>query len=199
MRFLNVAVTRGHFPLRPLFATEQHITPTLIQIVLHSKMSSGASNPIQKICSVETMYEWRKSHRGSGVRVGLVLALGGLKSHHSGAIISCVGKVDELVVAILATPDEFLQKLEAEPPSAAEESTLHSLGVKVIFNPPAKSIYPQDFRTRIAVEGLAIDANTSPAFVNGAGSAVHQMLYIIEPDVMFFSKADQKVADIHPA
>ena len=127
--------------------------------------------------------------------------MGAFHAGHESLMVAARAECDEVVVSLFVNPAQFDESsdLAAYPRDGAADAEIAArLGVDVLFAPPVEEVYPDDFRTTVAVAGLSDvleGAQRGPAHFAGVCTVVAKLLNMVAPDVAYFGQKDaQQVA-----
>lgn len=145
--------------------------------------------------SVAEMKAVSREHKARGERIGLVPTMGFLHEGHLSLVRECRAKSDVTVVSIFVNPAQFGPKEDlASYPRDLERDTafLEKEGVDYVFHPEPTDMYPEGYRTHVAVEELEdrLCGRSRPGHFRGVCTVVLKLFNIVRPDVAFFGWKD---------
>ncbi|MEA3385554.1 MAG: pantoate--beta-alanine ligase [Thermodesulfobacteriota bacterium] len=135
--------------------------------------------------------EWKQK----GLSVVLVPTMGFFHEGHLSLMRAAGSKADHVVVSLFVNPAQFgpnedlnhyPRNLEQDAKCAEDE------GVRCLFCPDAKNIYPPGFQTWIQVEGLSqgLCGASRPEHFRGVATIVAKLLIVVQPDMAIFGQKD---------
>ncbi|MDD2703145.1 MAG: pantoate--beta-alanine ligase [Candidatus Omnitrophica bacterium] len=136
-----------------------------------------------------------------GKSIGFVPTMGALHEGHLSLIRRARRANDILVVSIFVNPLQFgpSEDLKRYPrPFEKDKKLCRKEGVDFIFYPGAESLYPRDFKTRIAVNDLedVLCGKSRPGHFRGVATVVAKLFNIVQPDTAYFGQKDAQQAVI---
>ncbi len=145
--------------------------------------------------SVAEMKAVSREHRARGERIGLVPTMGFLHEGHLSLVRECRAKSDVTVVSIFVNPAQFGPKedLGSYPRDLeGDAGRLEKAGVDYVFHPEPSDMYPEGYRTYVAVEELEdrLCGRSRPGHFRGVCTVVLKLFNIVRPDVAFFGWKD---------
>lgn len=143
----------------------------------------------------EYVNDWKKET----LRVGLVPTMGYLHEGHLSLVDSIKEHSDRTIVSIFVNPAQFGpgEDLHRYPRDfERDESLLAARGVDVIFYPNTDEMYPEGYRTYVAVEGLSsvLCGRSRPTHFRGVATVVAKLFQISKCDVAAFGQKDYQQA-----
>lgn len=128
--------------------------------------------------------------------VALVPTMGALHDGHVSLVRLAKRRANKVVVSIFVNPAQFAahEDLGSYPRTwKADIAKLMAEGVDLVWNPDAKTMYPEGFATRIAPEGPALaglEDRFRPHFFGGVATVVTKLFTQVRPDIAFFGEKD---------
>lgn len=128
--------------------------------------------------------------------VALVPTMGALHDGHVSLVRLAKRRANKVVVSIFVNPTQFAahEDLGSYPRTwKADIAKLMAEGVDLVWNPDAKTMYPEGFATRIAPEGPALaglEDRFRPHFFGGVATVVTKLFTQVRPDLAFFGEKD---------
>lgn len=128
--------------------------------------------------------------------VALVPTMGALHDGHVSLVRLAKRRADKVVVSIFVNPTQFAahEDLGSYPRTWKEDiAKLMAEGVDLVWNPDAKTMYPEGFATRVAPEGPALaglEDRFRPHFFGGVATVVTKLFTQVRPDLAFFGEKD---------
>ena len=135
--------------------------------------------------------EWRRR----GESVGLVPTMGGLHDGHLELARRACAENDRVVATVFINPRQFdrAEDLKTYPRDEARDARLlEGAGADAMFAPDVTEMYPDDFRTRVTVDGLTrcMDGVYRPGHFEGVATVVCKLLLQALPDRAYFGEKD---------
>ena len=130
-----------------------------------------------------------------GKSIGIVPTMGALHEGHL-SLIRCARKENDIVVlSIFVNPIQFGPKedLSKYPRNLKQDALLSKkTGVDIIFYPNAKEMYPDNYKTYVAVEGLSdkLCGKFRPGHFKGVATVVIKLFNIVSPNIAYFGQKD---------
>lgn len=146
-----------------------------------------------------TLSSLRRARAELGKRnaiVALVPTMGALHDGHVSLVRLAKRRADKVVVSIFVNPTQFAahEDLGSYPRTWKEDiAKLMAEGVDLVWNPDAKTMYPDGFATRVAPEGPALaglEDRFRPHFFGGVATVVTKLFTQVRPDLAFFGEKD---------
>ncbi len=139
--------------------------------------------------------------RKNGKTIGFVPTMGALHEGHLSLIRRARRDTDQVVVSIFVNPTQFNQKkdLLGYPRRLRSDSVLcQKAGTAILFVPDARSIYPENFQTHVAVEqlGRRWEGQFRPGHFQGVATVVTKLFNLVEPTIAYFGQKDAQQARI---
>jgi pantoate--beta-alanine ligase len=145
---------------------------------------------------------WCAARRRLGETIGFVPTMGALHEGHLALVGALHAKVDRVIVSIFVNPTQFGpgEDFTRYPRSeAADLAKLRASGVDVAYMPTPEAMYPEGFKTEIAVGGpltRGLDAVARPGHFTGVATVVAKLLLQAMPDVAAFGEKDYQQLQI---
>lgn len=141
----------------------------------------------------------RKVRRQQDRTIGLVPTMGALHDGHLSLVREARRMCDVVVVSVFVNPAQFGpgEDFERYPRDLTHDAALLTdYNVDYIFAPAPEEIYPKNFSTYIAVEGLSeqLEGTSRPGHFRGVATVVTVLLNIVRPDFAFFGQKDAQQA-----
>jgi pantoate--beta-alanine ligase len=135
--------------------------------------------------------EWRRR----GETVGLVPTMGGLHDGHLELARKARAENDRVVATVFINPRQFdrAEDLKTYPRDEARDAgLLAEAGADAMFAPDITEMYPDDFRTRVSVDGLTrcMDGVYRPGHFEGVATVVCKLLLQAMADRAYFGEKD---------
>jgi pantoate--beta-alanine ligase len=142
---------------------------------------------------------WARERRASGQKIGLVPTMGALHDGHVSLIRAAKRATDAVAVSIFVNPLQFgpQEDLIQYPRPVAEDVRLcRRQGVDVVFLPPVREIYPENFQTKVRVKKLTerYEGQSRPGHFEGVTTVLAKLFHLIGPDRAFFGQKDYQQA-----
>lgn len=141
------------------------------------------------------MKQAARASRAAGSLVGLVPTMGALHEGHLSLVRAALDQCQTVAVSIFVNPAQFgpHEDLTRYPrPIERDTALLEQLGVHYLFAPQPVEIYPDGFRTYVAVEGLGerLEGRSRPGHFRGVTTVVLKLLEIAQPHFAYFGRKD---------
>ena len=146
---------------------------------------------VETIPALRARVAARRSHGA----VGFVPTMGALHAGHASLIEHARRECATVVVSIFVNPIQFdrPEDLERYPRSLeADVSLCRSLGVDLVFAPPAGEMYPRPLECAVEVGRLAdhLCGRFRPGHFRGVATVVLKLFQIVESDRAYFGEKD---------
>lgn len=128
--------------------------------------------------------------------IALVPTMGALHDGHISLVRLAKRRAKKVVVSIFVNPTQFAahEDLGSYPRTWKEDiRKLAAEGVDLVWNPDAKTMYPDGFATRVAPEGPAVaglEDRFRPHFFGGVATVVTKLFTQVRPDFAMFGEKD---------
>ena len=137
--------------------------------------------------------------RAAGETIGLVPTMGALHEGHLALVHASREKMDCTVATILVNPLQFSHEedLSSYPRDEVKDANkLAEAGADLLYAPPVKEIYPEDFLTKVHVMGLTdvLCGVFRPVHFSGVATVVTKLFLQALPDAAFFGEKDYQQA-----
>lgn len=137
----------------------------------------------------------RKVRRQQDRTIGLVPTMGALHDGHLSLVREARRMCDVVVVSVFVNPAQFGpgEDFARYPRDLTHDAALLTdYNVDYIFAPAPEEIYPKNFSTYVAVEGLSepLEGISRPGHFRGVATVVTVLLNIVRPDFAFFGQKD---------
>jgi pantoate--beta-alanine ligase len=122
--------------------------------------------------------------------------MGALHDGHVSLVRLAKKRAQRVAVSIFVNPTQFAahEDLGSYPRTWKEDiARLRSEGVDLVWNPDAKTMYPDGFATRVAPEGPALaglEDKFRPHFFGGVATVVTKLFTQVRPDMALFGEKD---------
>jgi len=159
-------------------------------------MKSKKTNFLKIITSAKEMQRISLSIRNKGKnKISVVPTMGALHEGHLSLIKRSIKESSVTIVTIFINPKQFNDKKDLiNYPSTIQSDIkkLRSIGVKYLFAPNIKDIYPKDYKTRVIVDDLKnhLCGLSRPGHFDGVTSVVLKIFNITLPDFAVFGEKD---------
>ena len=134
--------------------------------------------------------------RARKASVALVPTMGALHDGHVSLVGLAKKRAGKVVVSIFVNPAQFAptEDFGSYPRTwKADVAKLADERVELIWHPDVKTMYPEEFSTRIAPEGPAtvgLEDRFRPHFFGGVATVVGKLFTQVRPDVAIFGEKD---------
>lgn len=151
---------------------------------------------IRKIKDLRKVITSLKS-RGQGI--SFVPTMGFLHQGHLRLIRAARKENQQVVVSIFVNPIQFGAKddLKRYPRNFKKDlASCKKEGVKIIFYPDIKEMYPEGYKTYVTVQGLSdlLCGKFRPGHFQGVTTVVAKLFNLIQPDIAYFGQKDAQQA-----
>lgn len=145
--------------------------------------------------TVSDPVEWRKLRSGLKGTLGFVPTMGALHEGHADLCRRAAGENDHAVASIFVNPTQFNQTSDFEKYQRTLEADcalLDKVGVKYLFHPDVKAMYPDDYEVRVEETAVSreLEGEFRPGHFGGMLTVVLKLLNIIAPDRAYFGEKD---------
>jgi pantoate--beta-alanine ligase len=134
--------------------------------------------------------------RAKKATTALVPTMGALHDGHVSLVRLAKRRAKRVIVSIFVNPTQFAptEDFGSYPRTwKADVAKLAAEGVDLIWNPDVKTMYPDDFATRIVPEGPAtagLEDRFRPHFFGGVATVVGKLFTQCRPDFAIFGEKD---------
>src|ERR1700719_3152758 len=134
--------------------------------------------------------------RARKATIALVPTMGALHDGHVSLVRLAKRRARKVIVSIFVNPTQFAptEDFSSYPRTwMADVEKLAAENVDLIWNPDVKTMYPDDFATRIAPEGPAtvgLEDRFRPHFFSGVATVVGKLFMQVRPDFAIFGEKD---------
>lgn len=147
------------------------------------------------------MSQISKKARLAGRTIGFVATMGALHEGHLSLIRRARRENDVVVVSIFVNPTQFgpQEDFKKYPRNLKRDAQMCKReGADIIFYPPTKEIYPDNYRTYVLVEELSevLCGKFRPGHFKGVATVVTKLFNIVQPDITYFGQKDAQQAII---
>jgi pantoate--beta-alanine ligase len=141
------------------------------------------------------MKEAARQARAESRILGFVPTMGALHAGHTALVQRAKQQCAPVIASIFVNPKQFGPNEDfAKYPRTleADSEKLSVAGVDALFLPEATDIYPNGFRTYVAVEGLSdrLEGRSRPGHFRGVATVVMKLLEIVQPNFAYFGRKD---------
>ncbi len=133
--------------------------------------------------------------RHAGQLIGCVPTMGALHAGHVSLMQQARAECDVVIVTLFVNPKQFgpQEDLQKYPrPFEADGDKCRTVGVDLLFQPDVRAMYPVQFATHVAVDGLtaAWEGAVRPTHFRGVTTVVAKLLNLTQPDKAYFGQKD---------
>lgn len=141
------------------------------------------------------MKQYSRAARADGYVVGLVPTMGALHAGHTALVARARKECSRVIVSVFVNPKQFGPKEDfAKYPRDlnADADKLAASGVDALFAPERADVYPDGFRTYVAVEGISerLEGRSRPGHFRGVATVVLKLLEVVGPQFAYFGRKD---------
>ncbi|QEK12877.1 pantoate--beta-alanine ligase [Crassaminicella thermophila] len=145
--------------------------------------------------NVKDIREIVKREKRDGKKIGFVPTMGYLHEGHLSLIRRAKEENDFVVVSVFVNPTQFCagEDFETYPRSLERDSKLaQSAGADILFNPSAKEMYPNGYKTDVVVNEITdkLCGASRPGHFKGVTTVVCKFFNIVQPDRAYFGQKD---------
>jgi pantoate--beta-alanine ligase len=156
---------------------------------------------METIHTIEWMKQAARQARAEGGVVGLVPTMGALHGGHLSLVRAAARQCCPVVVSVFVNPKQFgpNEDLQKYPRTLdADRAQLEAYAADYVFAPAAEEMYPDGYRTYIAVEGLSekLEGRSRPGHFRGVTTVVAKLFEIVQPHFAYFGRKDAQQARI---
>jgi pantoate--beta-alanine ligase len=150
---------------------------------------------MQIIEHIQEMQRWSEIQRQRERRIVFVPTMGFLHEGHLSLVRDGKKRGDRLVVSIFVNPAQFSpnEDFAAYPRDFENDRRLlEKENVDVLFHPSIREIYPEDYQSRVNVDGLSspLCGAHRPGHFQGVATVVAKLFNIVRPHVAIFGEKD---------
>jgi pantoate--beta-alanine ligase len=147
------------------------------------------------------MKQWSDGVRSLHKTIGFVPTMGCLHEGHMSLVRESVATCDVTVASIFINPTQFgaNEDLDQYPVNLEEDQRqLESAGVDVLFLPSRNAMYPDGYKTFIAVEQITdhLCGKSRPGLFRGVATVILKLFNIVRPHAAFFGNKDWQQATV---
>ncbi|HRQ23378.1 MAG TPA: pantoate--beta-alanine ligase, partial [Anaerolineales bacterium] len=133
--------------------------------------------------------------------IGLVPTMGYLHEGHLSLVRQAKAECDHVIVTIFVNPTQFGPKedLSNYPRDLERDLELLSpLGVDLVWNPSAETMYPPGYQTWVEVEALTnpLEGAMRPGHFKGVTTVVAKLFNATQPHKAYFGQKDAQQAAV---
>ena len=141
------------------------------------------------------------SLRHKGKSIGLVPTMGALHEGHLSLVERACAENDSVIVSIFVNPAQFgphEDYLKYPRPFAKDAALCRKAGVSYLFAPSVQEMYPQGYRTYVAVEWMSevLCGKFRPGHFRGVATVVTKLFLINQPSNAYFGAKDYQQLQI---
>lgn len=148
--------------------------------------------------TINTIAELRTAlaaERKKGQRISFVPTMGNLHEGHMALVKHAAENSDCIVASIFVNPMQFSQNedLDAYPRTLeADQKLLEERGVKYLFAPTAREMYPQGVSTQVQIPVLSnlYCGASRPGHFTGVATICTKLFNIVQPNIAVFGEKD---------
>jgi len=150
---------------------------------------------VEILKTIEEAKSYINELKKQGSTIGLVPTMGYFHDGHLELMRCSIKKGHETIVSLFVNPAQFgpTEDFDNYPTDLQRDLGLAKrIGVKAIFMPTIKEIYPEGYTTYVEVEGLSkiLCGENRPIHFRGVATIVLKLFNIIQPHEAFFGQKD---------
>jgi pantoate--beta-alanine ligase len=150
---------------------------------------------MQTINTITALREALATERQQGNSISFVPTMGNLHAGHMALVEHANQAADCIVASIFVNPMQFSQNedLDAYPKTLqADQALLEASGVKYLFAPTAREMYPQGISTQVQIPVLSnlYCGASRPGHFIGVATICAKLFNIVQPNIAVFGKKD---------
>ncbi|MBI5078697.1 pantoate--beta-alanine ligase [Candidatus Saganbacteria bacterium] len=153
---------------------------------------------MREIKDPREMYLCSRKAGSHGKKIGFVPTMGALHEGHLSLVNEARRRSDMVVVSIFVNPIQFgpREDFSRYPRNLKWDKKLlksvYGGEIDVLFLPQASAVFPDDFSTFVAVEGLGekLCGRSRPTHFRGVATVVLKLFNMVRPDLAFFGEKD---------
>ena len=154
---------------------------------------------MQIVRTIDSVRKAVKKARSEGRTIGLVPTMGALHQGHISLIKAATQKCDFVVVSIFVNPAQFCpgEDLDKYPQDLEADSVIcQNAGVRLIFAPEDKQMYPDKNLTWVTVAELSenLCGRSRPGHFRAVATVCAKLFNIVCADAAFFGQKDAQQA-----
>jgi pantoate--beta-alanine ligase len=144
---------------------------------------------------IEEVRIFIKEKKKEGLTVGFVPTMGYLHEGHSSLLKESINNNDITILSIYVNPTQFgpNEDLSSYPRDLDKDCQIAlNEGVDLVFTPSDDSLYPDNYKTYVYVEGLTntLCGRSRPTHFKGVTTIVSKLFNIVAPDNAYFGQKD---------
>ncbi len=145
--------------------------------------------------TISEMQSYSRSLHKNGETIGLVPTMGYLHKGHLSLVQKAKEQIDAVIVSIFVNPTQFEPGSDLDKYPRDEKSDINKLnkeGVRAVFIPTVKEMYPEGYQTYVEVMELTknLCGRFRPGHFRGVTTIVLKLFNIVQPDKAYFGKKD---------
>jgi len=145
--------------------------------------------------TIKDAKDYIRKLKEQGSTVGLVPTMGYFHEGHLELMRCSIKKGHETIVSLFVNPTQFgpIEDFDSYPKDLQRDLDLaKKVGVKAIFMPAIKDMYPEGYKTYVEVKGLSnvLCGKHRPEHFRGVTTVVLKLFNIIQPHEAFFGQKD---------
>lgn len=150
---------------------------------------------MQTINTIADLRAALASERQQGQRISFVPTMGNLHAGHMALVKHASEASDCIVASVFVNPMQFSQNedMDAYPRTLeADQKLLEERGVKYLFAPTAREMYPQGVSTQVQIPVLSnlYCGASRPGHFVGVATICAKLFNIVQPDIAVFGEKD---------
>ena len=145
--------------------------------------------------TADAMRAWSRARRAEGLTIGFAPTMGALHEGHASLARAAVRECGAAVASIFVNPAQFApnEDFDKYPRTfEADRAMLEGIGVRALYLPSARDMYPESYSTHVEVGGVSggLCGGSRPHFFRGVATVVTKLFNAVEPDRAYFGQKD---------
>lgn len=156
---------------------------------------------IQIVKTIREMQDIAERYRCEGKIIAVVPTMGYLHRGHASLIELARSRADVVITTIFVNPTQFApdEDYNRYPRDLEHDKTIVAdAGADIIFFPDVSEMYPQEFSSKVEVEGASkiLEGAFRPTHYQGVTTVVAKLFHITKPHIAIFGQKDAQQAFI---
>ena len=156
---------------------------------------------IQIVKTIREMQDVAERFRCEGKNIAVVPTMGYLHRGHASLIELARSRADVVITTIFVNPTQFApnEDFNRYPRDFDHDKKIAAdAGADIIFYPEIAEMYPQEFDSKVEVEGASkiLEGAFRPTHFQGVTTVVAKLFHITKPHIAIFGQKDAQQAFI---